>query len=95
MYGLTFKLPLQKKNMSERSEILEQLYVEYEKNFEPFYMKGEKKIKAKKLDRRGFAVKLAPHSIDQLYFLKSICSDYKNRGGDYNKCLWGSIKVKK
>lgn len=82
---------------SERDLIIGELYkgmIEDDlKN--PYYIdKNGKKKKRKIWTIQYFATFMAPHSIDQLYFLKSICGDYQKRGGNYGKCLLGAIKTK-
>lgn len=40
------------------------------------------------------AIKLGHIPTKDLYYLKSICTDSKNRCGSFSKCLYGSIKAK-
>lgn len=51
--------------------------------------------KYKPVTGRMIAVKLS-HLKDNgtLYYFLSVCRDYKNRGGAFSKCFWGSLKVR-
>lgn len=78
------------KQPSERDLVIGELYnrmIECDK-------KHPSKKKYKPWTIQYFAVKMSKHSLKQLYFLKSTCNDYEKRGGNYGKCLLGSIKVK-
>lgn len=64
------------------------------KQFTEEINKERQGTKWKPLTIRGLAIKLSHLSTKDLYYMKSICQDYKNRGGSFGKCLFGSIKVK-
>ena len=85
------------RHLSERDIIMGELFkgVDEEDRKHQFYIdaKGNKK-KRRLYTIESFAVKLAPHSLEELYYLKSICNDAKKRGGNYSKVLFGALKVK-
>jgi hypothetical protein len=39
------------------------------------------------------AQKLQGFGLQDLYYLRSICDDTRNRGGSWSKCFFGSLKV--
>lgn len=87
MNNLSFShIVLEKKKGSERGEILSKLLEEVNNE--------RKNTKYKPMSMRVFAIKLSHLSLKDLYWLSSTCRDYKNRGGCYGKCIFGSIKVK-
>jgi len=73
-----------KSNKTERGLILEELLEEVNKE--------RKGTKFKPTTIKLLAIKLAHIPTQDLYYLKSICTDYKNRKGSFSKCLYGSIK---
>lgn len=50
--------------------------------------------KYKPLSLRAVAVKVGHIETKDLYYLKSICMDSKNRCGSFSKCFFGSLKTK-
>ncbi len=50
--------------------------------------------KFKPITGRAVAMKVSHlKNIGDLFYLHSICKDYKNRHGHYSKCFFGSLKV--
>lgn len=84
------------KKISERSVILEEIRSEVnrERLKEKFYIQNGKKKELKLMGGAEIAIKLSHIPTEHLYYLKSICLDYKQRSGSFSKCLFGSIKVK-
>lgn len=50
--------------------------------------------KYKPMTGRAVAIKLSHIPTKDLYYLKSICLDSKNRHGSFSKCFFGSLKCK-
>ena len=49
----------------------------------------------KKVTPRYIAVRLAHiKSLSDLYYMKNICEDYRDRGKSFSKCFFGSLKAK-
>lgn len=85
------------KPRSQRDVIIGELFeeVDREDRKDLFYTdKNGKKRKKKLYTIKTFAIKMSPHSLEELYYLKSICNDARSRGKSYVKCLLGSIKPK-
>lgn len=90
-----------KRNLSERATLLQEMIdeVNKERSTPKFYLKNGKKVWIKPIttpaDKTGFAVKFSHiKKTNDLYYLKSICLDYRSRHGSFSKCLFGSIKAK-
>lgn len=49
--------------------------------------------KIKPITGRIIAMKVAHIPTKDLYYLNSICKDYRNRKGSFGKCFFGSLKV--
>lgn len=80
---------------STRDLIIGELFknVDEEDKKHPFYTDAQGKKKKRRLYTiRGFAVKLSPLSLEELYYLKSVCDDCKSRGGNYSKKLFYEIR---
>lgn len=84
----------ERKFMNERSLLIEELFKEVDKEQKDHYFINGVKKKKQKLTPKSLAVILSKQSINQLTFLKSICNDYRSRGGSYEKCLRGAIKIR-
>jgi len=81
-----FKLP-EKTIRSERAEIIKSFVDEI--NLE------RKDTKWKPVTGKGIAMKLSHLKNNfELYSFFSTCKDYKNRGGHFGKCFFGSLKIK-
>jgi hypothetical protein len=87
--------PKQGRQPSERDVIIGELFkgVDEEDRKHQFYTVDGKTKKRRLYTIKSFAVVMAPHSLEKLYYFKSICNDCKKRGGNYSKCLFGAIKV--
>lgn len=90
------KYAAKKSNLSERTDVLRSLCEEVnkERSQTKFYVKDGKKIKVRPLTVVELNFRLSHIPTKDLYYLKSICLDSKNRGQSFSKCLFGSIKVK-
>lgn len=76
-----------KKISSERAEIISQFVDEINKEREG--------TKWKPVTGRAVAMKVSHLKNNfELYSFLSNCKDYKNRGGHFGKCFFGSLKVK-
>jgi hypothetical protein len=53
------------------------------------------KVGPRELTIKRIAVKVAHLSVKDLYYLKSICEDARRRRGEWAKCFWGSLRVRK
>lgn len=85
------------KPRSQRDVIIGELFEEVDREDRKnlFYIdKNGVKKKKRLYTIKTFAVKMSPHSVEELYYLKSTCNDARNRGKSYIKCLFGSIKIK-
>ena len=51
-------------------------------------------VNYKKLTHAFMGVRLSHLSLQDLHFLKSICVDAENRGGEFSKKFWYSIKAR-
>lgn len=92
---------VKKRNLSHRASLLQEMIdeVNKERSTPKFYLRNGKKVWIRPIltpaDKTGFAVKFAHiKNINHLYYLKSICIDYRARHGSFSKCLFGSIKPK-
>ncbi len=99
LFDVLSKRPLEVKTgrqPSERDLIIGELFKKMDADDRkiPYYIKNGVKKPKKFWTISRFAAHMAPHSLEQLYFLKSTCADYQARGGNYGKCLMGAIKVK-
>lgn len=79
---------LEKKEIkSERAEIISQFVDEINKEREG--------TKWQPVTGKGIAMKVSHiKEKSDLYYFLSVCKDYKNRGGSFSKCFFGSLKVK-
>lgn len=97
-YGISMiEDPTTKKlHSTERSTLLEEIRTEVNREREKtkFYVKNDKRVLLKAMTGAEIGVKLAHIPTGDLYYLKSICLDFKNRNGSFSKCLFGSIKPK-
>jgi hypothetical protein len=50
--------------------------------------------KGKKFRASFIGMKLSHLSLEDLYYLKSICLDSENRGHGFSRCFWGSLRPK-
>lgn len=73
------------KALSERSELLSLFLEEINKE--------RKGTKYQPVTPKFLAIKLSHIPTKDLYYLKSICLDSKNRTGSFSKCFFGSLKV--
>lgn len=111
-YLVKFQIEKQK-TLSERSELLKELYSHYlywnkKDNIKKFLQvhKDNRKIYNKELQEQFkkskdyykpitvklFCVRLSHIPTQDLYYLTSIAKDMRNRGNNFNKWLWWSIK---
>lgn len=85
------------KTVSERAVIIGELftYIDEEDRKQPFYKDKSGKLRKKKLYTiKKFAVLMSPHSVEELYYLKSVCLDAQKRGGSFCKKFFYEIKIK-
>jgi hypothetical protein len=80
------KYKKQKSNETERGLLLTE--------FVSIINEERKGTKFKPTTIKLLAIKLAHIPTNDLYYMKSICTDSKNRHGSFGKCLFGSIKPK-
>lgn len=81
-----FQIPTQTIK-SERSEII--------KSFVDEINRERKDTSFKPITGRAVAMKLSHLKNNfELYSFLSSCKDYKNRGGAFGKCFFGSLKIK-
>lgn len=60
------------------------------------YYVGKKWVKQAPITGKELALRLAHiKDTEDLFYFLSICKDYKNRHGSFQKCFFGSLKVKK
>lgn len=81
-----FQIPT-KSVKSERAEIIQSFVEEINRE--------RKDTTWKPVTGKGIAMKLSHLKNNfELYSFLSSCKDYKNRGGQFGKCFFGSLKIK-
>lgn len=85
--GLFLNIPTQKKVLNERQQLLNDIMCAI--NVERVG------TKFKPLTGRAVAMKVAHIPTKDLYYLISVCKDYKNRNKShsFSRCFFGSLKI--
>ena len=74
------------KTLSERGNLIGELLLKV----------NEERVgtKYKPMTAKVMAIKLSSLTLPNLYYLKSICTEYEKQGKSFSKCLFGATKKK-
>lgn len=71
---------------NERDEIFEYFYGKLAPAYQEF--------RKRPMSKRMLAVKIAHLSVQDLYYMRSVCEDAARRGQSFSKVFWGQLKVR-